>query len=99
MEEVSCIIARCVWTWDLWRMKGLPGVGMGCRGVPTTASGHWTGTVARNPLSRFPPQDEIGETAVTVVVAAFPGDEGQAEVHVEVGFDDPRGKGLWISAA
>ncbi|KFM24921.1 NPL4-like protein 2 [Auxenochlorella protothecoides] len=27
--------------------------------------------------------DEIGETAVTAMVAAFPGDDGQVEVHVE----------------
>lgn len=33
----------------------------------------------------FPLQDEIGETAVTAMVAAFPGDDGQVEVHVEVG--------------
>ncbi|KAK2076952.1 hypothetical protein QBZ16_005180 [Prototheca wickerhamii] len=28
-------------------------------------------------------QDEMGDTAVTALVAAFPGDDGQAEVHVE----------------
>lgn len=36
-------------------------------------------------LSPRSPQDEMGDTAVTALVAAFPGEDGQAEVHVEVG--------------